>query len=114
MIRRNDSRLRPRIGRSYTRGEKYTLDAGKEGRRDAGTYGKQGLYKLAHNAAEDEAYEDGEQQWTMTPEPYPPAFPSENVTVRPPLKKMDGVYFRICLACKYRTCLYELPRASGP
>lgn len=45
-------------------------------------YGKQGLYKLAHNAAEDEAYEDGEQQWTMAPKPYPPVFPSENVTVR--------------------------------
>ena len=45
------------------------------------TYGKQGLYKLAHNAAEDEAYEDGEQQWTMAPEPYPAVFPSENVTI---------------------------------
>ena len=42
----------------------------------------------------------------MAPEPYPPVSPSENVTVRPPLKKLYGVYFRICLACKYRACLY--------
>jgi len=39
-----------------------------------GLIGKQGLYKLAHNAAEEEAYEDGEKHWTMAPEPYPPVF----------------------------------------
>ena len=56
----------------------------REGRKKKGygeTYGKQGLYKLAHNAAQDQTYEDGEQQWTMAPEPYPAVFPSENVTV---------------------------------
>ncbi len=50
----------------------------REGRTDTGTYGKQGLYKLAHDAAEDEAYEDGEHHGTMAPEPYPSVFPLEN------------------------------------
>jgi hypothetical protein len=63
-------------------GEIYTLDAEKAERSDAGTYGKQGLYNFAHNATEDEAYEDREEHWTMAPEPYPPVFPSENVTVQ--------------------------------
>ena len=61
---------------------KYTSDVGKEERRDTGTYGKQRLYKFAHNAAKDEAHEDSEQHWTMTPEPYPSVFPSDNVTDR--------------------------------
>jgi hypothetical protein len=47
-----------------------------------GLIGKQGLHDFAHNAAEDKAYEDREEHWTMAPEPYPPVFPSENVTVQ--------------------------------
>ena len=47
----------------------------REGRKNTETYRKQGLYKLAQNTAEDEAYEDREHHWTMTPEPYPSVFP---------------------------------------
>jgi hypothetical protein len=50
----------------------------REGRKDTGTHGKQGLHKLAHNATEDEAYEDREHHWTMAPKPYPSVFPLEN------------------------------------
>ena len=54
----------------------------REGRKDTGTYGEQGLYKLAHDSTEDEAYEDREHYWTMAPEPYPSVFPLEKVTNR--------------------------------
>jgi hypothetical protein len=82
MIRRNNSRRRPRIGRSYTRGRNTPQTPRRVERRYAGTHGKQGLYNFTHDAAEDEAYEDGEQHRTVAPEPYPPVFPSEDVTVR--------------------------------
>jgi hypothetical protein len=62
-------------------GEHTPQTSRKEERRDTGTHGKQGLYKFAHDAAEDEAYEDSEQHWTMAPEPYPSVFPLENPDV---------------------------------
>jgi hypothetical protein len=59
-------------------GKEYVseLENGEVGER---TYREQGLHKFAHDATKEEANEEGEHQWAMTPEPYPSVFPLKNV-----------------------------------